>query len=180
MTEVQTPSAGGSAYYALAVEDVTPASPRPFAEVADAVRADWTHDAIRHAQEAAAAHLLAATKGGQSIEDAAAVAGLRTRRTPLTGRSEAAEGVPAPLLRPLFSLKPGEPTMVETPDGFVVAVLGDVETPDHTTDPAGYARLQDALARSLGNDTEIVLAQALRDRAQPRVNARQLDSLIQP
>ncbi len=180
LTEVQTPSNGGSAYYAVSVEDVTPAAPRPFEEIQDKVRADWTRDAVRHEEEQAAARVLTAIKGGQSIEDAATVAGLTVRRTPLTGRAEAAEGVPAQLLRPLFALKPGEPTMVETPDGFVVAVLGEVQRPDHTADPVGYAKLQDALVRSMGNDTEIVLANALRNRAQPRVNQRQLDSIIQP
>ena len=180
LTEVQTPSSGGSAYYAVSVEDVTPAAPRPFEEVQDQVRADWTRDAVRHEQEQAAARVLAAVKGGQSIEDAATVAGLTVRRTPLTGRSEAAEGVPAPLLRPLFGLKPGEPAMVETPDGFVVAVVGEIQRPDHAADPAGYAQLQDALTRSIGNDTELVLANALRNRAQPQVNRRQLDAIIQP
>jgi peptidyl-prolyl cis-trans isomerase D len=180
LTEVQTPSSGGSAYYAVSVEDVTPAAPRPFEEMRDQVRADWTRDAVRHEQEQAVARVLAAVKAGQPIEDAATVAGLTVRRTPFTGRSEAAEGVPAPLLRPLFGLKPGEPAMVETPDGFVVAVVGEIQRPDHAADAAGYAQLQDALTRSIGNDTELVLANALRNRAQPQVNRRQLDAIIQP
>ena len=51
--------------------------------------ADWTRDAQRHAQEQAAAKLLAAVKGGQSLADAAAVAGVTVRRTPLVARGGA-------------------------------------------------------------------------------------------
>jgi peptidyl-prolyl cis-trans isomerase D len=144
------------------------------------VLADWTKDAVRHEQEQAAAKLLESVKGGQPLEDAATVAGLTVRRTPLTGRAQPAEGVPAALAGPLFGLKRGEPTMVESPDGFIVAVAAEVEQPDPATDPAGYAQLQDGLTRALGDDTELVFASALRDRARPRINQRMLDSIIQP
>src|SRR5262249_54017949 len=73
LVEVPTPSTGGSAYYALAVEDVTPPAVKPFDTVREQVAADWTHDVARRAQEQAAAKLLAAVKGGQSLGDAAAV-----------------------------------------------------------------------------------------------------------
>ncbi len=42
LVEVQTPSTGGSAYYALSVEDVLPPSVKPFDAVKDQVAADWT------------------------------------------------------------------------------------------------------------------------------------------
>lgn len=180
LTDVQTPSAGGSAYYAAVVQDIVPAAPRPLDEVRDRVRADWTHDAVRRAQETRAAAVLAAVNGGQPLEDAAANAGLTVRRTPLTGRTEPAAGVPAPLLRPLFGLKAGQPAMVETPDGFVVAVVGDVHVPEPSADPANFARMQDSLLQSMANDSELTLATALRNRAQPQINPRLLNSIVQP
>lgn len=180
LTEVQTPSSGGSAYFAETVEDIVPAAQKPFDEVKDQVLADWTRDAIRREQEEAAAKLLAAVKGGQTLEDAATVAGLTVRRTQPTGRAQAAEGVPEQLIGPLFSLRPGEPTMVETPDGFIVAVAADIQEPDPKADPVGYGQAQEALARALGNDTELLFVSALRDRARPRVNQRVLDTIIQP
>ncbi len=63
LTEVPTPSTGGSAYYALQVEDVIPAATKPFEAVKDQVEAAWTHDAVRKEQETAAAAVLAAVKG---------------------------------------------------------------------------------------------------------------------
>ena len=139
---MQTPSTGGSAYYALSVEDVTPPAVKPFDAVKDQVAADWTHDAQRHAQEQAAAKLLAAVKGGQSLADAAAVAGVTVRRTPLVTRGDTAEGMPPQLEQLLFSLKQGEPTMVETADGFIVAVPAEIVEADPKADPAGYGQVR--------------------------------------
>lgn len=177
----QVPAEGSpQAFFAVAVEDITPPAPRPFAEVDAAVRADWTKDAIRHAQEEAAAKLLAAVKGGQTLADAAAAARLTVQQLPPAGRAAPVEGVPAQLVRPLFTLKPGEPTMVETADGFVVAVLAKVVEADPAADPVGFGQVRDALAHSVANDMEMVFASALRARARPTVNRAMLDSVAQP
>jgi peptidyl-prolyl cis-trans isomerase D len=180
LTEVQTPSNGGSAYYALEVEDITPAAQKPFEQVAAQVKADWTRDAIRKEQEEAAAKILADVKGGASLTEVAAKAGLPLRRTPLTTRAEPAQGVPPALVQPLFAAKKGEPTMVETGDGFIVAVPAEIVEPDPKADPAGYGRVQEALARGIGNDMEISFAKGLRARAEPRVNQKLLDQIAQP
>jgi peptidyl-prolyl cis-trans isomerase D len=177
LVEVQTPSTGGSAYYALSVEDVTPPAVKPFDTVKEQVAADWMRDARRHAQELAAAKLLAAVKGGQSLADAAAVAGVTVRRTPLVIRGAAAEGMPQQLEQPLFALKQGEPTMVETGDGFIVAVPAEIVEADPKADPAGYGQVRQAVARSIGTDLATVFADALRARAAPRINQPVLDNV---
>jgi peptidyl-prolyl cis-trans isomerase D len=170
LVEVQTPSTGGSAYYALSVEDITPPGLKSFDTVKQQVASDWTHDAKRHVEEQAAARLLAAVKGGQSLADAATVAGVTMRRTPLVTRGASMEGVPQPLEGPLFALKQGEPTMVETPEGFVVAVPAEIVEADPKADPAGYAQVRQAVGRSIGTDLASVFADALRTRAAPRIN----------
>ena len=174
---MQTPSTGGSAYYALSVEDVTPPAVKPFDDVKEQVAADWTRDAQRHAQEQAAAKLLAAVKGGQSLADAAAVAGVTVRRTPLVTRGADAEGMPPQLAQALFGLKQGEPTMVETGDGFIVAVPAEIVEADPKADPAGYGQVREAVARSIGSDLATVFADALRERAQPRINQPVVDNV---
>ena len=170
----------GSAYYALTLDAVIPPAPKPFTQVKDTVIADWTHDAERHAQNVAATALLTAVKGGQTLAAAAASAGLTMMRTPLSGREQAASGMPPELLRTLFDLKPGEPTMVEQADGFVVAVPGQIEAADPKNDPADYDQVRSVLARSLGQDVNEIFVQALRDRAQPRINQQNLDSISGP
>jgi peptidyl-prolyl cis-trans isomerase D len=177
LVEVPTPSTGGSAYYALAVEDVTPPAVKPFDDVKGQVENDWMRDAQRHAQEQAAAKLLAAVKGGQSLADAAAVAGVTVRRTPLVTRGASADGMPPPLALPLFALKQGEPTMVETGDGFIVAVPAEIVRADPKADPAGFGEVRQAVARSVGADLATVFADALRARAQPRINQSVLDNV---
>ncbi len=177
LAEVQTPSTGGSAYFALSVENVTAPAVKPFDTVKDQVAADWTRDARRRAQEQAAAKLLAAVKGGQSLADAATVAGVTVRRSPLVGLGAAAEGMPPQLQKPLFALKQGQPTMVETADGFIVAVPAEIVEADPKADPAGYGEVRQAVARSIGTDLASVFAEALRARAQPRINQPVLDNV---
>ena len=178
---VQAPNAanGAQSFYAVAVEDIMPPAAKPLAAVIDTVRADWTKDALRHVQEAAAAKLLAAVKGGQSLADAATVAGIQLRTLPPVGRTAAADGVPTQLVTPLFGLKPGEPTMVETADGFMVAVLTKVIEADPHADVAGVTQIREALARSLADDAETLFANAVRTRANPQVNRAQLDQIAQ-
>jgi peptidyl-prolyl cis-trans isomerase D len=165
-------------YYALVVEDTTAPAVRPFEAVEAQLRDNFEHDARRRAQETVAAKLLTAAKAG-SLDDAATVAGVRAERTPPVGRSSPVEGVPAELIQPLFGMKLNDATMLETPSGFLVAKLVEVQSPDPQTDPAGAAQMRTALSRSIDQDMEITYAAALRDRVKPTVNQAMLESLIQ-
>jgi len=162
-------------YYAVAVEDITPPALEPFEEVQDQVREEWEQDQRRHAQEKVAAKLLSAAQTG-SLDDAATVAGLRTEKTPPVARGTPTQGVAPQLSQVLFGLKQGEATMVETPEGFLVAKLDSITDPDPSSDPAGAAALRDELNRSLTQDVAIVFGTALRDREHPTVNRTLLDS----
>ena len=157
---------------------MTPPAEKPFDEVKDQVAADWTRDARRHAQEQAAARLLAAVKGGQSLADAATVAGVTVRRTPLVTRDAGAEGMPSQLQQVLFSLKPGEPTMGASGDDYIVAVPAEIVEADPKADPAGYAQVREAVARSSADDLAALFADALRERAKPQINQPVLDTVI--
>ena len=178
---VQAPNAadGSQSFFAVTVESVVPPAPKPYAEVAAAVLADWTHDAERHEQDEAATRIFVAVKGGQSLADAATIAGVAMRQTPPIGRASPVEGVPSQLVEPLFSLKKGEATMIETPDGFVVAVLAEIVEADPKTDALAYGKTRDALAQAMGDDIENVFATAVRERARPSINRAAVDSLAQ-
>jgi len=167
-------------YFAVTVEEMTAAARKPFAEVEAQVREDWVRDARRKEQERAAASLLTAAQAGPGLEDAATVAGLRLQRTPPVMRAQPTPGVPAEMTEPLFSLKPGEATMIEVPEGFYVMALGDIATPDPATDPLGTAQIRTALTQAIGQDIELTVAATLRARANPQVNRTLLNSMIQP
>ena len=168
------------AYYAVSVEDIIPPAVKPFAEVkADVTRA-WIEAARRHAQEVTAAGLLSAVEGGQSLADAALKAGVRVRRLAPVKRFAGAEGVPAALLAPLFALKQGEPTMIETNDGFMVAVLAEIRDPDPKTDTAEYAKIRASMQKRLGDDIEEIYVTAVRNAAHPQVNQTLLNQIAAP
>ncbi|WP_431269721.1 peptidyl-prolyl cis-trans isomerase [Dankookia sp. P2] len=109
-------------FVAIEIKDITPPALRPFETVEPAVRAAWEADAKRRAQETRAAGLLAATKEGKPLAEAAAAAGLGSREVGAVRRDpQQGAAVPPKLLAPLFELKLHETTMVQTRDGFAVA-----------------------------------------------------------
>lgn len=179
LTEVQQAD-GGVAYYAVEVDGITPPARKPFDEVRDQVREDWLREARRHEQDEAAAKLMTAARSGQALEDAAKAAGLQPRRSPPIGRQAPTPGVAPELVQPIFGLKQGEATMIESPEGFTVAQLVAIQVPEPSTDPVGYGRTRDQIAGVLSADVEQVFAQALRNRLQPRVNTKLMETLAEP
>jgi len=180
LTEVQTPSTGGSAYYALVVEHVSPPGQKPFDEVKDKVLEDWKTDQRQRTENARATTMMTSVQDGQSFSDAATVAGVTPKLSPLVTRNEPNQDVPPELQRVMFSLKKGEVTMVETPDGFVVGQVAEIVPPDAVADKLGYERAKTAIARSVQNDIAQVFTQALQVRASPEINQKALDSIVQP
>ena len=180
LIEVQTPSVGGSAYYALSVEDITPPGEKPFASVRDKVATDWAFDQERRTQNEAATKMMTAVNGGQSFSDAATVAGVQPRMTPLVTRGQSAEGMPPELQRVLFGLKKGEATMVETAEGFIVAAVAEIVEPDPKTDQAGYDQTRTTIRQSIEGDLANVFSEALRQRTNPRINRQNFDQIVQP
>ncbi|MBS0562328.1 MAG: peptidyl-prolyl cis-trans isomerase [Proteobacteria bacterium] len=182
LTEVRPPEggAGASSYYALSLEAVLPPKVKPFDEVRAQVLADWKQNEVRHAQDAASAALLTAVNGGKSLADAAAAIGATVRRSPAIERDTPAEGVPPLLQRVIFGMKVGEATQVETPDGFVVAVLAEIKPPDPAQDAAMLNAMRTQLDRQTGDDVEELFADALRARAGVQVNQTVLNEVAQP
>jgi peptidyl-prolyl cis-trans isomerase D len=180
LTEVQTPSSGASAYYALTLESVIPPGKKPFDAVKDKVAEDWKQDQRRRVQEKAATAMMVAVQGGKSFSDAATVAGVAPRLGPLVTRNQPNPEVPADLQRIMFGLKKGEATMVETPEGFVVAQLAEIVKPDAGADKTGYDQARTAVTRSISNDVETVFIDAVRQRAGTEINRKNFDSVVQP
>ena len=179
LTEVQTPSTGGSAYYALAVDNIIPPGRKPFEAVKDQVAEDWKQDQRRQFQNHAAGAMLAAVKGGKSFSDAATVAGVKPKLSPLVTRNQGDANVAPELQRAMFGLKRGEATVVEVPEGFVVAQLAEVVKPDAAKDKAGYDQARAAVSKSISNDVANVFVAAVRQRASPRINQQGFDSVVQ-
>ena len=174
----------GGSYFAVLVEDTTPAVLKPFDTVQDAVRQAWERDARRKAQEVVAARLLTAATSGGSLDDAAVVAGQRVQRTPPLPRAAPnappAPGVAPELTEAVFKLKLHEVTMIELPDAFLVAAPAEVSDPDMAADPVDAAQARKSMSDAMALDMQALYATALRRGLRPTVNQRVLDGIVQP
>jgi peptidyl-prolyl cis-trans isomerase D len=179
LTEVPTPSIGGSSYYALTVETVIPPGKKPFDDVKSQVTQDWVQDQRRRAQDKAATAMMTAVQGGQSFSEAATVAGVTPHVSAPVTRNQGGADMPPTLQRVLFGMKMHDATMVETPDGFVVAQLVEILPPDPAADKTGYDQARDAITRSIQADLATVFIDAVRLRADPRTNQSAFDSVVQ-
>ncbi|HVZ07876.1 peptidylprolyl isomerase [Rhodopila sp.] len=180
LTEVQTPSTGGSAYYALVVEKIIPPGVKPFEEVKDRVLADWKQDQRERAANIRATDMMTAVQAGQSFSAAAQAAGVTPQLSPLVTRNETTQAIAPELQRVMFGIKKGETTMVETPDSFVVGQLVEVTPADPGADKVGYDQAKAAVSRSVQNDVQALFADAVRLRGKPEINQKALDSIVQP
>lgn len=180
LTEVRIPSTGGSAYYALTVESVIPPGEKPMDAVKVQVADDWKQDQRRRFQDKAATAMMTAVKDGKSFSDAATIAGVTPKLSPLVTRTEGNPDVPPEVQRVIYGLRKGEAKKVEVPDGFVVAQLVEIVKPDAATDKTGYGQVRAAVDRSINNDIATVFVDALRQRASPRINQQGFNSVVQP
>ncbi|MGI4747935.1 MAG: peptidyl-prolyl cis-trans isomerase [Janthinobacterium lividum] len=166
-----------SSWYALAVEDVTPAKPLTFEQAGDRLRADWQQDAVRHVDEQSAAALYAEAQahGGLAVSAATRPGLLRDLAV---RRGQTAGPVPPNLVQIAFSLKPGTSTMLETPTGFVVATITAIHHPGPSVDTLAYSRTRQALDASLADDIENSYVSTLRDRAKPNINVKAVEKVV--
>ncbi len=173
--EVQGKGGVSSVFYALTVEQITPAGHKTYADAAAKVRADWVLNQRRHSAEVAAAKLLAAVQSGQAL----ALGGTVISSGPIY-RNSAPTDIPGQLVEPIFSLgNTGDTTMAETPDGFAVARLTKITAPDRAADPIDWDKLQAQLVQSVRNDIENTYTDSLRAAAKLSVNQKLLDATVQ-
>jgi len=168
-------------FYLVRVDGVTPPALRPFETVKEQVQAAWTADQRRRAQETRAAQLLTELRGGKPLALASTERGLVVQRSAaLLRQPEQGSSVPPELVRALFTLKQGEPTMVQTADGFLVASLAAIERPDPAAHPADVAQVRAALSTAMATDLERQFLAALRQRAGVQVNQTVVDNIVAP
>lgn len=170
-----------NSYFALTVDGVTPATIKAYADVQSQVLASWTQAQIQREQEIAATNMLTSMRGGRTLQGVAGPLGLPVTTTPpLTRNGQPPAGVPQNLIAPLFALKTGASTMIETPDGFVVVQLAQIQTPSPSADPVGYDQLKASLTNALADDMQAVFAGVVTARANPRINQAVIQQIAQP
>ncbi len=166
-------------YFALSVDTVVPPAIEPYDQARAKVLAAWQQAEISREAEVRAAALLAAVKGGQTLDAAASAAGLAVSMSAPLTRNTPPDGVPGELVTTMFNLKLGDVTMQQTPDGFVVAVLAKIVQPEISQDPNDAARLSDSLAQALQNDVGESFLAALEVRDKVTIDQTLLAQIYQ-
>ncbi len=168
----------GDAFIAIDVKEVIPPALRPFESVEAQVRSAYVNQERRRAMESRAAAMLAAVQGGKPWAEAAQEVQAQTERLGPFGR-EPSQDMPIPpeLLAPLFEARVGNATMVETRGGFAVAQLAEIVRANPDADPLGLGRVRGEVEQQMTDDLDAQYQQALRARADVRINRSLLETV---
>jgi peptidyl-prolyl cis-trans isomerase D len=166
-------------YFAFTISTITPPAVQPYDQVKTAVAAAWESDQLTREAEVKAADLLAAVNAGQNFDTAATAAGNSVAMTPPITRSAPPAGIPADMMPVLFTLKPGQATMEQTPDGFVVAGLATISQPTPANDPQDAAGIEQALTKSLQNDAAESFLSGLQARDNVKIDPKLFAQIYQ-
>ncbi len=172
-----TGPAGG--YFAFTIDKITPPAVQPYADVKQKVAVAWINDAMQREAEVKAASLLAAVSGGQSLDAASAAGGYSATVLPPVTRNAPPAGMSSEMAQILFSLKPGQATMLQSPDGFTVAALSEIKRPSPQDDPADFAQVSQAMTKSMQDDIVASFIAGLQERYKVSVNTKLLAQVYQ-
>lgn len=169
---------GEYGFAAVELRNVTPAALRPLESIRAQVLEAFTADARRRHQEQRAAAILAASRAGKTLAEAAAEADATTEELGPFGR-EPGGGNPVPreLLPPIFELRLNEVTMIPAPLSFSVVQLTGITRPELEGQEEALATLRGETATAVAGDLEAQFAAALRARSDVRFNQRLLNAL---
>lgn len=165
-------------FMAVDVRNVQPPALRPLDTIREQVTTAYLANARRRFQEERAAALLAATRAGKTLAEAATEASLTAEELGPFGREAGgANPMPRDLLAPVFELRGHDATMVERPQSFAVMQLLSVAAPDLSGSAEALTTLRSETAQTMAEDLEAQYQAALRARANVRINPRLLDQI---
>ena len=167
-------------YFMVRIDSVTPASTRPLDEVRDRVVEDWRAAERERMTRARADALSAEAKEGKALNALAEREGLALETTEPVTRTGVSESfnVPRALASRLFEIEPGEVTVAESGNGFVVAKLTDVRAIDAAAEADGIGAVRERLGESIQGDLLAQFSGALRQTYDITVNRRTIDDLL--
>ena len=168
---------GNNSYYAFLIEDILPAHEESYDKAKNKVIKAWQNADIYHQANIAATDIYKAVfVQKKKLEEVKS--GFPLQLSQGFTRQKPAQNLSPVLQNAAFSMKLGDVTMIESNDGFVVASLNLIETPQSKNDQDNYQILKDKLAQSLQNDIEASYAISLEQSSKPTINKKALDALI--
>lgn len=160
---------GDGGYFMLRTDDVIPAALRPLDEVRDEVVAIWQQQRRRDAARERALNIVEKVESGTAIEAVADGEGLTVSESKpfdRSGTGAESEMVTPTLVSDIFRLEPGQATMADSPNGFVVASLKEIVP----ADGENVDELATSLGDALVSDVIVQFNNALRERLGVEVN----------
>jgi peptidyl-prolyl cis-trans isomerase D len=145
VTEINEQSALGQmsngSYYILRGDEIVPSALRPLDEVKKDIIANWQAEKRRETAQNRALAIVERIENGEPLAGIAAKEGLKPSESkPFTRRGEGVESnlLTQVLVGDMFRVKPGQASMAQTGDGFVVAELKSIQAagPSDTGDIA--------------------------------------------
>lgn len=171
---------GDKGFYMLHVDKVSKPALRPFDEVKDKVAEGWKAEQRRKSAQARAKAILDAVNGGKPLTDVLAPTPLKPETSePLRRDGRGGGGAfDGALIAELFKISVGKAVMGRVGDGYRVAVLKTVTTPDPAADRKATEELADSLAQSLQGDVVQGLQLAFRQEVGVKVFQQAIDQLF--
>ncbi len=161
--------------FALQLDGIDPAAPRPFEEVREKVTADWQADQLRLALAELAGADLAQLQNGATLEGLGRV----TTRYEDFARDGFVADAPAEVGKQAFEMTAGDSRVIEA-DGRVFLVTLGAVTPADLTDPeVGTRRAQigASLDQSMARDVFELFTRAAQAQTGVRINQAAVDAV---
>ena len=167
-------------YFMVRVDDVIEAAKRPLDQVRNEVEAAWKTEKLDELAKKTAEEIRDAAKSGTPLSEAAKKHDLVVE----TGNPVSRFGtgtdtvIPRQLLPGLFKVKTGDIVMEQTPDGYAVARLKEIQSNPPAADDGDFKRLQETLDGAIATDVLSEYTRALRKEYPVSVNRAGLDAFF--
>ena len=166
-----------NSWYAVEVDNVTPAAQLTFEQARASVMAAWQAATRKHEADEQATKLYTAAQEKGGLANVAG-AGAPIVKGLTFSRSAPNNAIPAELMDFLPHMKAGQSVMGEDAGEFVVATVTAVSTPNPTADLAAYQRMKNALTQSVGDDLVASYVEALSKRTPPTIIERAITATL--
>ena len=166
-------------FYTMRVDAVAPSALRPLDGIKEQVTKDWTDEERGKLAKAEAEKLLAEAKSGKSLADLAKPAGYAVRKSKPVNRGEGAAAVPGSLEERVFAVKPGEPAVAQSREGYAVIKV-EAAKDERTDDEKKKAReaFEKGLRQTYEQDFLASYTSYLRAQYPTKVERATIDQLL--
>ncbi|GBQ29837.1 peptidyl-prolyl cis-trans isomerase [Acetobacter estunensis NRIC 0472] len=155
-------------WYAVSVDEITPAQPMSFETAHGKVLAAWQNE-MRHQaanQHATQFYVAAQNKGGLA---AVVPEGAPLQKGLMVSRARPLDALPRDLGAVVMHMPVGRSVMGEDDKGFVVLTVTAIEHPDPKSDSLGMARVRDGLSESMASDVTSAYIHGLGKRFKVKI-----------